>query len=163
MKNLLIYLSVIALFFGANAQNEKAAKYNNKLMKYQLATSIDISSFFHHIKHSKYEQIEAAHTKVDKSLDVLRAKVDKMGGFEGDNSLHDALNEWIKGYEESFDNEYKQMLPLFKNEKRSAEENAKLNKMHDELIAEEKVMDEKLVAAQKEFAKKYELIPAAGQ
>lgn len=156
-KVTVLVLAIFVSIFSANAQYAPAAKYNNKLMKYQQETSNDIIKFFHHVKKGNFAEIEASHANVDKALDKLRAKVAKVGAFEGDNSLKDALNDWIKGYEDSFDNEYKLMLPLLKKTNRTAEENEQLNKMHDDLIAEEKIMDTKLTEVQKAFAEKHKL------
>lgn len=155
----LIFIAFASLITVANlqAQNAKAAKYNNKLFKLQNDASAQIVKFFEVVKSGDIAKIQASHTDVNKHLDEKIAAVSKFKAFENDNSLKEAVLVWLKGYEESFENEYKLMLPLLAKKDRTAEDNAKLNQMHDDLIKEEVAFDQKLTETQKTFAEKHKL------
>lgn len=158
MKKLVfLFLTSLLTISNAIAQNAAAAKYNNKLFTLQYKASEHIVKFFELVKTGDVAKITEAHTNVDKSLDKTIAKVAKFKAFEGDSSIKVAVLDWLKGYEKTFDNEYKQMLPLISKKSRTAEDNAKLNQMHDDLIVQEKSMDEKLAEIQKVFATKHNL------
>jgi hypothetical protein len=161
----LIFIVLTSLFVcnTALAQNRKAAIYNNKLFALQHEVGNKIIRFFEVVKTGDITKIMESHDSVNKSIDAMIAKVSKFKQFEGDNSLKEAVLVWMKGYEESFENEYKQMLPLLSKKDRSAEENSKLNQMHDDLIKEEMTFDQKLAETQKTFAEKHKLILGNGE
>lgn len=161
----LIFIALTSLFISnsALAQNRKAALYNNKLFALQHEVGNKIIHFFEVVKSGDINKISAAHDSINKSIDAMIAKVSKFKQFEGDNSLKEAVLVWMKGYEESFENEYKQMLPLLSKKDRSSEENSKLNQMHDDLIKEEMIFDQKLAETQKTFAEKHKLTLGNGQ
>ena len=144
-------------FVNAQAQNKKAAIYNNKLFALQHEVSGQIVRFFEYVKSGDSEKIKLAHDSVNQSIDAKIAAVSKFKSFKGDNSLKQAVLDWLKAYEDSFENEYKLMLPLLNKKERTDAENQSLNQMHDALIREEIAFDQKLSAAQKDFAQKHDL------
>ncbi|MFQ3575674.1 MAG: hypothetical protein SNJ77_04490 [Cytophagales bacterium] len=154
-KFIIFVLSFLAL--NCFSQNRKAALYNNKMFAEQEKVSLAIINFFKDFQNADYNSLEKQHqnilTQIDKSYKVVASMPD----FENDNSLRDAALKWFSGYKESFENEYKLMLPLLGKKEKTQEDKAKLEEMHQELIKEEEELDKNLLKIQTEFAKKHNL------
>lgn len=157
MKTKFLSLILTLAIFSGFAQNRKAALYNNKMFAEQEKVSLAIINFFKDFKNSDYESLEKQHQSILKQIETSNKVVASMPAFENDNSLRDAALKWFSGYKESFENEYKLMLPLLGKKEKTDEDKAKLEEMHNELIKEEEELDKNLLKVQQEFAKKHNL------
>ena len=152
-----LFLSVMILFNVAQAQNKKAAKYNNKIIKLQHSVTPDVVSFFKTFEKGSAEDLKKKQAKLIKDFDAAIAKVNAMPDFEGDGELKKAALDWFKLYESSFKNEYDHIITLVTNRDRSKEDHAKLDQMTDELVKREGAVDAQFEAAQTAFAKRHQL------
>lgn len=153
----LLFLSVLFVFNMAQAQNKKAAKYNNKIIKLQHSVTPDVVSFFKTFEKGSAEDLKKKQAKLIKDFDAAIAKVNAMPDFEGDGDLKKAALEWFRLYESSFKNEYDHIITLVTNRDRSKEDHAKLDQMTDELVKREEAVDAQFEKAQADFAKKHHL------
>lgn len=153
----LLFLSVLFVFGTAQAQNKKAAKYNNKIIKLQHSVTPDVVSFFKTFKEGSAEDLKKKQAKLIKDFDGAIAKVNAMPDFEGDGELRKAALDWFKLYESSFKNEYDHIIALVANRDRSKEDHAKLDQMTNDLVKREEVVDAQFEAAQTAFAKRHQL------
>ena len=158
-KKILLLCALILLIVSAQAQNKKAAKYNNKIIEIQYKLVPDVVNFFKAFEGGNLTDLKAKKAILSKDFDAAIAKVSKMKAFEGDMGLRDAALEWFKLYESSLDAEYNHIIELASKpkDKRTAEDKAKLQKLSDELIGKETETDLKFEAAQIAFSKKHNL------
>jgi len=158
IKRLPWLLLVLAVFFNvAQAQNKKAAQYNNKIIKLQHRVTPDVVSFFKTFEKGSAEDLKKKQAKLIKDFDKAIAKVSAMPYFEGDGELKKAALDWFKLYESSFKKEYDHIIVLVANRDRSKEDHAKLDQMTNELVAREEAVDAQFEAAQTSFAKRHQL------
>jgi hypothetical protein len=157
MKAKLSLVIFVLYSFCIQAQNRKAAIYNNKMFAEQEKVSKVIIEFFKIFENADYNTLEKQHQKILKQIDKSYKVVAAMPSFENDNSLRDALLKWLNEYKDSFENEYKLMLPLLSKKDKTQEEKDKLEQMHQDLIKEEEKLDKELLRVQKEFAQKHNL------
>jgi hypothetical protein len=152
-----LFLILTVLFNVAQAQNKKAAKYNNKIIKLQHSVTPDVVSFFKTFEKGSAEDLKKQQAKLIKDFDAAIAKVNAMPDFEGDGELKKAALDWFKLYESSFKNEYDRIIVLVANRDRSKEDHAKLDQMTNELVTREEAVDAQFEAAQNSFAKRHKL------
>jgi hypothetical protein len=152
-----LFLSLTICFNIAQAQNKKAAKYNNKIIKLQHSVTPDVVSFFKTFEKGSAEDLKKKQAKLIKDFDKAIAKVNAMPNFEGDGELKKAALDWFKLYENSFKNEYDHIIVLVANRDRSKEDRVKLDQMTNELVAREEAVDVQFEAAQTSFAKRHKL------
>lgn len=157
MKNLIIFFCIAALATSVQAQNKKAAKYNDKIINEQIKLEPFLIKFFKDFNTASIESLNEQHNTILTMLDNSSKKVAAMPVFENDGALRDAALKWFNLYKESFENEYKEMLPIISKKDKSADEKAKLNEMHEKLIKEEEIIDTEFANAQKAFADKHKL------
>lgn len=153
----LLLLSAVFIFNVAQAQNKKAAQYNNKIIKLQHKVTPDVVSFFKTFEKGSTEDLKKQQAKLIKDFDAAIAKVNAMPDFEGDGELKKAALEWFRLYESSFKNEYDHIITLVANRDRSKEDHAKLDQLTDELVKREEAVDAQFEAAQAAFAKRHKL------
>ncbi len=158
-KKLLLICAGILLIFSAQAQNKKAAKYNNTIIDIQHKLTPDVVDFFKAFEKGNLEELKAKKAKLVKDFDKAIVKVNKMQAFEGDTKLRDAMLAWLKLYESSLDAEYNHIIEAAgkPKDKRTDEDRAKLEKLSKELIAKEVETDQNFETAQVEFAKRHNL------
>lgn len=152
-----LFLTLTICFHTAQAQNKKAAKYNNKIIKLQHRVTPDVVSFFKTFEKGSAEDLKKKQAKLVKDFDAAIAKVNKMPDFEGDGELKKAALDWFKLYESSFKKEYDHIITLVANRDRSKEDHAKLDQMTNELVAREEAVDQQFETAQTNFAKRHHL------
>jgi hypothetical protein len=152
-KKILLFCVALLMIVSVQAQNKKAAKYNNKLIDIQYKLVPDVVNFFKTLEGGNVADL------LVKDFNKAIKKVSGMKAFEGDTKLRDAALDWFKLYESSLDSEYNHIIDLASKskDKRSAEEKAKLQKLTDDLITKETEIDEKFEVAQTEFAKRHNL------
>jgi hypothetical protein len=152
-----LFLALAICCNVAQAQNKKAAKYNNKIIKLQHKITPDVVNFFKAFEKGSAEDLKKKQGKLVKDLDAAITKVKAMPDFEGDGELKKAALDWFSLYESSFKNEYNNIITLVANRDRSKEDHAKLDAMTDELVKREEVVDAQFEVAQTSFAKKHKL------
>lgn len=152
-----LFLALTICCHVAQAQNKKAAKYNNKIIKLQHRVTPDVVSFFKTFEKGSAEDLKKKQAKLIKDFDGAIAKVNAMPDFEGDGELKKAALDWFKLYESSFKNEYDHIIVLVANRDRSKEDHAKLDQMTNELVKREEVVDAQFELAQTAFAKRHQL------
>lgn len=152
-----LFLALTICCTIAQAQNKKAAKYNNKIIKLQHSVTPDVVSFFKTFEKGSAEDLKKKQAKLIKDFDAAIAKVNAMPDFEGDGELKKAALDWFKLYESSFKNEYDRIIVLVANRDRSKEDHAKLDQMTNELVTREEAVDAQFEAAQTSFAKRHKL------
>ncbi len=160
MKKKLLLLCVgVFLVFSTQAQNKKAAKYNNKIIDIQYKLVPDVVNFFKAFEGGNLTDLKSKKEILSKDFNAAIAKVKKMKAFEGDIALRDAALEWFNLYKGSLDAEYNHIIELASKpkDKRTPEDKAKLQKLSDELIGKETEIDLKFEAAQVTFSKKHGL------
>ncbi len=158
MKHLFFIFCCITFFaISGQAQNKKAAKYNDKIINEQIKLEPFLIKFFKDFNSASIESLKEQHNNIVAMLDKSSKKVAAMPVFENDGSLRDAALKWFNLYKESFENEYKEMLPIISKKDKTNEEKTKLNEMHEKLIKEEEVIDTEFASAQKTFADKHKL------
>lgn len=158
MKRLILLFLTLTIFFDvADAQNKKAAQYNNKIIKLQHKVTPDVVGFFKTFEKGTTEDLKKQQAKLIKDFDAAIAKVNAMPDFEGDGELKKAALEWFRLYESSFKNEYDHIITLVANRDRSKEDHAKLDQLTDELVKREEAVDAQFEAAQTAFAKRHQL------
>jgi hypothetical protein len=158
-KKILFFCVGILLVFSAQAQNKKAAKYNNSIIDIQYKLVPDVVNFFKAFEGGSLIDLKAKRDILSKDFDKAIKKVSGMKAFEGDAALRDAALEWFKLYKSSLDAEYNHIMELASKpkDKRTAEDKAKLQKLSDELIGKETEIDLKFEQAQTEFSKRHNL------
>lgn len=158
-KKLLLLCIGIFLIVSVQAQDKKAANYNNKIIDIQHKLAPDVINFFKAFEDGSKEQMQAKKEKLSKDFDAAIKKVSKMKDFEGDTKLRDAMLAWLKLYESSLDAEYNHIIELASKPKaqRTDEDRAKLEKLSRELIQKEEAIDQNFENAQVEFAKRHNL------
>jgi hypothetical protein len=158
-KKILLLCVGIFMILSIQAQNKKAAKYNNKIIDIQYKLVPDVVNFFKTLEGGNATDLKAKRDLLVKDFNKAIKTVSAMKGFEGDTKLRDAALDWFKLYESSLDSEYNHIIELASKskEKRTDEEKAKLQKITDDLIAKETEIDEKFEAAQTEFSKRHNL------
>src|SRR6478735_1681404 len=110
MTNKLLLLCLgIFLIFSAEAQNKKAAKYNNKIIEIQHKLTPDVVNFFKSFEKGNLEDLKIKKKALSTDFDKAITKISAMKGFEGDTKLRDAMLAWLKLYESSLDSEYNQI------------------------------------------------------
>ncbi|MBC7488350.1 MAG: hypothetical protein H7282_16550 [Cytophagaceae bacterium] len=152
-----LFLALTICCHVAQAQNKKAAKYNNKIIKLQHKVTPDVVSFFRTFEKGSAEDLKMKQAKLIKDFDAAIAKVNAMPDFEGDGELKKAALDWFKLYESSFKKEYDHIIVLVANRDRSKEDHAKLDQMTNELVAREEIVDAQFEAAQTSFVKRHKL------
>ncbi|HSZ71888.1 MAG TPA: hypothetical protein VK750_04375 [Cytophagaceae bacterium] len=152
-----LFLSMVLIFSTANAQNKKAAKYNNAIIKLQHGVTPDVVEFFEAFEKGTTEDLKKQQVKLVKDFDAAIAKLNAMPDFEGDGALKKAALDWFKLYEGSFKNEYDHIITLVTNRDRSKEDHTKLDQMTDELVTREEAVDAQFETAQNAFSKKHHL------
>ena len=147
------------LLVSTQAQNKKAAQYNNKIIDLQYKLVPDVVNFFKAFEGGNLTDLKSKKAILSKDFTSAIAKVTKMKAFEGDIALRDAALEWFNLYKSSLDAEYNHIIELASKpkDKRTAEDKAKLQKLSDELIGKETEIDLKFEAAQVTFSKKHGL------
>jgi hypothetical protein len=158
-KKLLLFCVAIFLIIAAQAQNKKAAKYNNKIIDIQYKIVPDVVNFFKAFEGGNLTDLKSKKAILSKDFDAAIKKVSAMKAFEGDIALRDAALEWFKLYKGSLDAEYNHIIELasIPKDKRTATDREKLQKLSDALIGKETEIDLKFEAAQTEFSKKHNL------
>jgi len=159
-KKILLLICVGVLFcFTSQAQNKKAAKYNNKLIDIQYKLVPDVVNFFKAIEGGDLVELKAKRDVLMKDFDKAIAKVSKMKPFEGDDELRKAALDWFKLYESSLNDEYNLILNIATKpkDKRTENDNIQLKVLADDLIAQEEAIDERFEAAQLAFSKRHNL------
>ena len=158
-KKLLFFCVGILLLFSAEAQNKKAAKYNNKIIDIQYKLVPDVVNFFKAFEGGSLVDLKSKKAVLSKDFEKAIKKVSGMKGFEGDTKLRDASLEWFKLYKSTLDSEYNHIIELasIPKDKRTAEDRAKLQKLSDGLISRETEIDVKFEEAQVEFSKRHGL------
>ena len=153
----LLFLSALFILGTAQAQNKKAAKYNNKIIKLQHSVTPDVVKFFKTFEKGSTEDLKKKQAKLIKDFDRAIVKVNAMPDFEGDGELKKAALDWFKLYESSFKNEYDHIITLVANRDRSKEDHAKLDQMTNELVKREEAVDAQFETVQTAFAKRHQL------
>jgi hypothetical protein len=158
-KKLFLCCLGIFLVFSAQAQNKKAAQYNNKIIDLQYKLVPDVVNFFKAFEGGNLTDLKSKKATLSKDFDAAIKKVNGMKGFEGDESLKKAALDWMNLYKNSLDKEYNHIIELVSipKEKRTAEDTANLQKLSKELISKETEIDLNFEAVQAEFAKKHNL------
>ena len=159
IKKLLLLCAGIVLITSAQAQNKKAAQYNNKIIDIQYKLVPDVVNFFKAFEGGNLTDLKSKKAILSKDFDAAIKKVSAMKPFEGDAGLRDAALDWFKLYKSSLDAEYNHIIELasIPKDKRTADDKAKLQKLSDQLIGKETEIDLKFEAAQVEFSKKHNL------
>jgi hypothetical protein len=157
LKRLLLCFTLVFIIFGAQAQNKKAAKYNNKIIDIQHSVTPKVVKFFKTFDKGSLEDLKAQQKDLIASFDKAISKVSAMKEFEGDAALRDAALDWFRFYKASFEKEYNHILELVANRDRSKEDHEKLDNLTDELVKEEEKVDDKFAAVQEAFAKRHNL------
>lgn len=159
IKKLFLLCAGIILIVSAQAQNKKAAQYNNKIIDIQYKLVPDVVNFFKAFEGGNLTDLKSKKAILSKDFDDAIKKVSAMKPFEGDAGLRDAALEWFRLYKSSLDAEYNHIIELasIPKDKRTAEDKAKLQKLSDQLIGKETEIDLKFEAAQVEFSKKHNL------
>ncbi|MDF2455459.1 MAG: hypothetical protein K0R51_1452 [Cytophagaceae bacterium] len=152
-----LFLSLSICCHVAQAQNKKAAQYNNKIIKLQHKVTPDVVGFFKTFEKGTTEDLKKQQAKLIKDFDAAIAKVKAMPDFEGDGELKKAALDWFTLYESSFKNEYDHIITLVANRDRSKEDHAKLDQLTDELVKREEAVDAQFEEAQAAFAKRHKL------
>ena len=148
------------MLFSTQAQNKKAAVYNNKIIDLQHDIAPDLKVFFEALTSGgSIAELKAKRDVLMKDFDKAIAKVAKMKAFEDDIKLRNAALDWFKLYESSLDDEYNQIIELAAKpkDKRTDADRTQLKKLSEELIAQEIKIDDNFFAAQTEFAKRHNL------
>lgn len=150
MKHILILLITIATSVSANANNDAAIAYNDKIVNEQTKIGETILLFSGNPNEFSLTQIS---TQVQNSLKVLNT----MRGFDGSKDLLEAAKALFKFYASITKNEYKEILELLeKRNKYSQEElSSKIDELTNSISAKEGPLDKKFQAAQSVFAQKY--------
>ncbi len=158
-KKLLLLCAGLLLIFPMQAQNKKAAQYNNKIINIQYKLVPDVVNFFNALEGGSLSDLKAKKNILSKDFDAAIQKVSSMDGFEGDVSLRDAALEWFKLYKSSLEEEYNHIIELasVSKEKRTPEDKEKLKELSAALIEKEKEIDHKFETAQVTFSKKHGL------
>ena len=158
-KKILFFCVGVLFLFSAQAQNKKAAKYNNKIIDIQYKLVPDVVNFFKAFEGGSLMDLKAKKAVLSKDFDKAIKKVGAMKAFEGDAKLRDASLEWFKLYKSTLDTEYNHIIELVSipKDKRTAEDKTKLQKLSDNLIGRETEIDEKFEAAQVEFSGRHNL------
>ncbi len=159
IKKLMFICVGIFLIFSAEAQNKKAAKYNNKIIDMQYKLVPDVVNFFKAFEGGSLTDLKAKKDILTKDFDKAITKVSAMKPFEGDSKLRDASLEWFRLYKSTLDAEYNHIIELASKpkDKRTDDDKAKLQKLSDELISRETEIDVKFETAQIEFSKRHNL------
>lgn len=159
-KKILLLLSVGVLFcFTTQAQNKKAAAYNNKIIDIQYKLVPDVVNFFKAIEGGELSALKSKRDILMKDFDKAIVKVSKMQAFEGDDELRKAALDWFKLYESSLNDEYNLLMEIASKpkDKRTENDKVQLKVLSDDLIAQEEAIDERFQAAQQAFSKKHDL------
>jgi hypothetical protein len=114
MKSLLIHLSWIMSLVACGNQNEKAAKYNNRVIELQRSITDNLSlmdSTLRDVKASK-ERTEYHYARLQAGVKHSLLALDSVGSFNNDPLLLIGARDLFRTYEKLVDEDYKSLIGL---------------------------------------------------
>lgn len=160
LKNFVLLL-LLSMSGICQAQNTKAAKYNNKIIKEQHEITPMIVAFLHmqtkHYVKKEHEWSEQERINIEKKLSKAIAHVMNLRPFEGDTELKEAALAWFELYRRSFDVEYEEIVAILGKKEKTEADIARVEEIKSKLIQEEESIDQRFAKAQENFAAKYQL------
>lgn len=152
----LIFLVVNTLVaYSCGNTKKQAVEFNNKIVDSQsviVKKMLDLSSDEATNDTSIMEQkrLELIST-IDQSIQVVK----NIKPFRYGEEFQNAALQLFNFYKQVANNEYREIIEILKKENINADDQERLKAINDKISKEEKVLDEKFMNKQREFATKY--------
>jgi len=154
---LLFFILLTGLHFHATAQQFKTpVAYHSYILNEQqkvINTIINFSNQFN----SKDSVLLANYDKTKAILKKSWENIQKLPPYNGDSELKDAALPLFEMYFNAMDVEYREIVDLFIKKDFGKKTQERVNFLLNSINEREKILDARLIVAQANFAKKYNL------
>jgi hypothetical protein len=153
---LVLVLGVVILN-SCGPTTEQATAYNDAIIDEQVAVMDKINAVYDAFKGQDPASMDKAYTDAVNQVKTGTDVVSKMEKFGGSTEFRDGAIELFKVYQSVLDNEYKEMITIYKlpDEEYTPEQETKWNTLSDQALGKMDTALEKLKKIQADFAKKY--------
>jgi hypothetical protein len=160
MKKIFAAFSMVlaAMFLtSCGPSTDQAIAYNDAIIDEQVAIIDKIDFMYESFKNFVPDEMDKAYSDALAQLETGTANVSKMDAFDGKTDFRDAAIELFKAYKSVFDNEFKEMITIYKlpDDQYTKEQEDKWNLLSDQAIKKMDAGLQKLKDIQAEFARKY--------
>lgn len=147
----LLFLFLVNLATAQQIKFSNAIEYNDYIVQQQLNIQSAMTAFNETVNNSEKPEINTARLKVVDESRTATKNIRNMPPFKGQTAFRDAAANLFEFYTKVTSTTYAEMIDLMFSEK--ADRSEKMEALVNKITADEKVYDDKFLAAQQAFAK----------
>ncbi len=161
MRNTLSFTLILAVFTLITAcgpSKEQARTYNDAITSEQVRVMEKFDALFAAFKNFEdMVALDAAYSETQKAVEDAAAHIREMADFDGKTYFRDAGVELMGTYKSVLDNEFRQMIDIYKlpEEAYTLEKKEEWAKLQEEAVRKMDEALEKIKATQETFAREY--------
>jgi hypothetical protein len=160
MRKIAVFLWVASLLAAASLPScrntkQQAIDYNNRIVDLQskiVKGMLDFSSTFDSkdtaLMEKKYGELQA-------SIDAALKETRTLEPFDGSSEFRDTAIQLFEFYRDITKKEYREIVDIFKKSQIQQTDVDRIGKLNEDISKREKVLDDRFMAVQTSFAKKY--------